>query len=190
MKMGGYYWAALMDWLRGLLWKQEMEVCLVGLNGAGKTTLVNTLANGYGYSQDLIPTVGFNVRTITKGKLRIKLWDIGGQPRFRSMWERYCRGVSSIIFVVDAADRSSLPSSKQELHDLLAKKSLKGAPLLVLGNKIDLPYALSQDELISLMDLPSLAHREVSSYMISCKNCSNIDAVINHLIKCPKLIGS
>lgn len=26
-----------------------------------------------------------------------QLWDIGGQPRFRSMWERYCRGVSAIV---------------------------------------------------------------------------------------------
>ena len=26
-----------------------------------------------------------------------QLWDIGGQPRFRSMWERYCRGVNAIV---------------------------------------------------------------------------------------------
>lgn len=29
--------------------------------------------------------------------LLAQLWDIGGQPRFRSMWERYCRGVSAIV---------------------------------------------------------------------------------------------
>ncbi|CAF4287619.1 unnamed protein product, partial [Adineta steineri] len=23
----------------------------------------------------------------------------GGQPRFRSMWERYCRGVNAIVYV-------------------------------------------------------------------------------------------
>ena len=26
------------------------------------------------------------------------------QPRFRSMWERYCRGVQAIVYVVDSAD--------------------------------------------------------------------------------------
>lgn len=26
-----------------------------------------------------------------------QVWDIGGQPRFRSMWERYCRGVNAIV---------------------------------------------------------------------------------------------
>lgn len=47
----------------------------------------------------MIPTVGFNMRKITKGNVTIKVWDIGGQPRFRSMWERYCRGVNAIVYV-------------------------------------------------------------------------------------------
>ncbi|XP_035745627.1 ADP-ribosylation factor-like protein 8A [Egretta garzetta] len=34
----------------------------------------------------MIPTVGFNMRKITKGNVTIKLWDIGGPPRFRSLW--------------------------------------------------------------------------------------------------------
>lgn len=37
---------------------------------------------------------------------------ISGQPRFRSMWERYCRGVSAIVFVVDSA--IPRPSSEQQ----------------------------------------------------------------------------
>ena len=41
--------------------------------------------------------VGFNMRKVTKGSVTIKLWDLGGQPRFRSMWERYCRSVSAIV---------------------------------------------------------------------------------------------
>jgi GTPase SAR1 family protein len=51
------------------------------------------------FSEDMIPTVGFNMRKVTKGNVTIKIWDIGGQPRFRSMWERYCRGVSAIVWV-------------------------------------------------------------------------------------------
>lgn len=29
--------------------------------------------------------------------LTLPSWDLGGQPRFRSMWERYCRGVNAIV---------------------------------------------------------------------------------------------
>ena len=72
----------LLEWFKSLFWKEEMELTLVGLQHAGKTTFVNVIATG-GYNEDMIPTVGFNMRKITKGNVTIKLWDIGGQPRFR-----------------------------------------------------------------------------------------------------------
>ena len=71
--------------------------------------------------------------------MTIKLWDIGGQPRFRSMWERYCRGVNAIVFIVDSADRSTFATAKTELHALLQKGQLASIPVLVLANKNDLP---------------------------------------------------
>jgi GTPase SAR1 family protein len=109
----------------------------------------------------MIPTVGFNMRKVTKGKVTIKLWDLGGQPRFRSMWERYCRGVHAIVYVVDSADPDNIAVSKTELHDLLAKPALERIPVLVLGNKNDLPEALSVDELIEKLNLKALTNREV-----------------------------
>ena len=54
-------------------------------------------------------------------------------------------------YVVDAADPDNLSVSKSELHDLLSKTSLSGIPLLVLGNKIDRPGALSKDDLTEEM---------------------------------------
>ncbi|CAK9872644.1 unnamed protein product [Sphagnum jensenii] len=175
-------WEAFLNWLRSLFFKQEMELSLIGLQNAGKTSLVNVITTG-GYSEDMIPTVGFNMRKVSKGNVTIKLWDLGGQPRFRTMWERYCRGVSAIVYVVDAADRDNILISKNELHDLLSKPSLDGIPLLVLGNKIDKPEAVSKQQLVSLMGLTSLSDREVAWYTISCKNSTNIDVVIDWLVK-------
>ena len=149
----------VLSWLRNLFFKQEMELTLVGLQNSGKTTLVNVVATG-GFSEDMIPTVGFNMRKVTKGKVTIKLWDLGGQPRFRSMWERYCRGVHAIVYVVDSADPDNIAVSKTELHDLLAKPALERIPVLVLGNKNDLPEALSVDELIEKLNLKALTNRE------------------------------
>ncbi|KAK6253424.1 hypothetical protein QUC31_015144 [Theobroma cacao] len=165
-----------------LFFKQEMELSLIGLQNAGKTSLVNVIATG-GYSEDMIPTVGFNMRKVTKGNVTIKLWDLGGQPRFRSMWERYCRAVSAIVYVVDAADYDNLPVSRRELHDLLSKSSLNSIPLLVLGNKIDKRGALSKENLTEQMGLRSITDREVCCFMISCKNSTNIDTVIDWLVK-------
>ncbi|KPM09178.1 ADP-ribosylation factor-like protein 8B-A-like protein [Sarcoptes scabiei] len=91
------------------------------------------------------------MRKVTKGNVSIKIWDIGGQPRFRSMWEKYCRGVQAIIYMVDAADHSKIEASKTELHALLSKPQLEGIPVLVLGNKKDLAGALDEKQLIDQM---------------------------------------
>ena len=47
------------------------------------------------------------------------------------MWERYCRGVQAIVFVVDSADLDSLGAAKEELHTLLAKPSQRPSLLHV-----------------------------------------------------------
>ncbi|KAJ5751172.1 P-loop containing nucleoside triphosphate hydrolase protein [Penicillium manginii] len=129
-----------------------------------------------------IPTIGFNTKRVQKGHVTLKCWDLGGQPRFRPMWERYCRGVNAIVYIVDAADRGALPAATEELHELINKPTLDGIPLLVLGNKSDLPVKLSVDELIDAMDLKSITHREVSCYGISAKEETNLDAVLHWLI--------
>eukprot|EP00668_Euglena_longa_P040499 GGOE01053321.1.p1 GENE.GGOE01053321.1~~GGOE01053321.1.p1 ORF type:complete len:165 (+),score=13.98 GGOE01053321.1:19-513(+) len=144
--MAGFF-AGILAWFRSLFWKQEMELTLVGLQAAGKTTLLHVISEGkHAAEKDTIPTVGLNTRKVTKGNVSIKLWDIGGQPRFRAMWERYCRGVNAIVFVVDSADSNSLGAATTELHELLSKPALASIPLLVLGNKNDLPNALKGPE--------------------------------------------
>ena len=68
------------------------------------------------WSEDVVPTVAFNYRKVRKGNITLKIWDVAGalpsastvmlcrrrdvctgQPKFRSMWERYCNGVDAIV---------------------------------------------------------------------------------------------
>eukprot|EP01133_Synstelium_polycarpum_P012062 gene12062-14113_t len=173
---------SVLNWFRSLFWKQEMELTLVGLQNSGKTTLVNVISSGQ-FAEDMIPTVGFNMKKVTKGNVTIKLWDIGGQPRFRGMWERYCRGVNAIVYVVDSVDREKFEQSKQALHDLINKPPLLKIPLLVVANKNDLPNAATIEEVIAQFDLKSIVGREVCCYSISAKNSVNIDITLEWLIK-------
>lgn len=114
------------------------------------------------------------------------------------MWERYCRNVNAIVYgypmddavlvadfvryIVDAADKEALPIAAEELHALLEKPVLRGIPLLVLGNKSDLPEKLSVDQLIDALNLKAVTDRETSCYGISAKEETNLDAVLQWLI--------
>lgn len=83
---------------------------------------------------------------------------------------------------MDAADKAAMPVAMEELHALLEKPVLDGIPLLVLGNKSDLPDKLSVDELIDALNMKAISHREVSCYGISAKEETNLDAVLEWLI--------
>jgi ADP-ribosylation factor-like protein 8 len=168
------------DWIKSFFWNKELELSIIGLQNAGKTTLANTLSTGK-FDEDTIPTIGFNHRTMKKGKVSIKMWDLGGQPRFRDSWEKYCRSADAIVYVVDSADVGSLDISKTQLHQLLSWPSLSGIPLLVLGNKNDLQGSLNEVEIVKALELDKIKDRKIACYSVSAKNSVNMDITMKWL---------
>jgi ADP-ribosylation factor-like protein 8 len=85
-------------------------------------SLVNVLSANQ-FSEDVVPTVAFNLRQVRKGNVVMKIWDVAvsslltyplewascagvlirlsfivkGQPKFRNMWDRYARGADAIL---------------------------------------------------------------------------------------------
>ena len=72
---------------------KEMRLLMLGLDAAGKTTILYKLKLG----QDVttIPTVGFNVETVTYKNVKFNVWDVGGQDKIRPLWRHYFSGTFS-----------------------------------------------------------------------------------------------
>lgn len=173
----------LLAWFRDAFWSKEMELSVVGLSNAGKSTLCAAFAIGSGYAMDdMIPTVGFNMRQVKRNNVTMKIWDLGGQSRFKSLWERYCKGVTAIVYVVDASNLEQIDASKAELHELIAKPSLEGIPLLILGNKCDVDGALSVEAIKTRLAVETITGRPLVTCMsVSAKVGTGLEECLEWL---------
>ncbi|XP_077995476.1 uncharacterized protein LOC144448959 [Glandiceps talaboti] len=134
----------------------QARILMLGLDAAGKTTILYKIK--LNETVTTIPTIGFNVETVRPKKgLEFTVWDVGGQEKIRALWRHYYTGTDGLIFVVDSSDRLRFSEAKEELFGILESDEMtRGAPVVVLANKQDLPGASSPAELIEALGLRSL----------------------------------
>ena len=131
---------------------QEIRILILGLDNAGKTTILYRLQIGEVVAT--VPTIGFNVETLTYKNITFSVWDLGGQDSIRPYWRcYYTNTTAALIFVVDSADVARMDIVKKEIEMLLAEQELKGAAILVFANKQDMKGALSEGEIAERLEL-------------------------------------
>ncbi|KAA1089550.1 ADP-ribosylation factor, Arf Arf6 [Puccinia graminis f. sp. tritici] len=140
-----------------LLGNKEMRILMLGLDAAGKTTILYKLK--LNQSVTTIPTVGFNVETVTYKNVKFNVWDVGGQDKIRPLWRHYYTGTQGLVFVVDSQDRERIEEARQELHRILSDREMKDCLLLVFANKQDLPGAMSPTEVTERLGLHKMKDR-------------------------------
>ena len=112
---------------------REVKMCVLGLDNSGKTTILKALSREE--IQNVMPTRGFNVKTLQNGNFKFNVWDLGGQKAIRQHWKNYFEKLDCLIFVIDSSDRMRMDETGEELQKLLEEDQLAGVPVLIFANK-------------------------------------------------------
>ncbi len=119
----------------------KQKICIIGEGGVGKTSLLSLL-QGRDVPQERIPTVGLDVEDSLLNGKNCSIWDLGGQKRFKFMWQDFLRGAGLAVIVCDST-KENVEKTK-EIYDRF-ERSL-GMKIIAIANKQDLPGALTAQE--------------------------------------------
>ncbi|KAJ8906923.1 hypothetical protein NDN08_003407 [Rhodosorus marinus] len=133
------------------LYYKNAKILFLGLDNAGKTTLMHILRDDR--LVQATPTQQPTAEEVIIGSVRFRAFDLGGHAAARQVWRNYYTTVDAVVFLVDSCDRERFTEARQELGQLLDDTNLADVPFLVLGNKIDLAGAASEDELRQILGL-------------------------------------
>jgi len=118
------------------------KVVIFGDAGTGKTTLTQRfLTNLFKSDSKMTIGVDFEVKSleINEKKVKLQIWDFGGEERFRFLLPTYVRGANGALFMYDVTNYSSLAHIDDWL--LIVKKEIRSEdqfPVIVVGGKADL----------------------------------------------------
>ena len=130
---------------------RDTHILMVGLDTAGKTTILYKLK--LNETVTTIPTT-FNVETVSPCKgVTFTVWDVGGQEKIRPLWHHFFQNTQGLIYVVDSSDLERISEARQELFGVLESPEMEGVPVVVIGNKQDLPRALKSHQLAQQLSL-------------------------------------
>lgn len=132
--------------------KPNLHVLIIGLDHAGKTTILEKIKGKFGNQHSLPPdrippTVGMNLAKIVHKGSKVVFWDLGGQIKMRSMWEKYYEEANAVVFVIDSADINRLEEAKLAFDSACEHDFLARVPVIIFANKQDLPGALQPSDI-------------------------------------------
>ena len=127
--------------------KIRAKIVLIGDGGVGKTALRRAWL-GEGFKTEYLMTIGadfasqeltvYHSPSKTTYDVKFQIWDLAGQPRFKSVRDLYYRGAVGALCFFDVTNQSSYMNLVEWIQSYWSLNGIGKRPLLIVGSKCDL----------------------------------------------------
>ena len=167
--------------------KYIFKILLLGPSGTGaKTSLMDRIV-GNTFDPTKLCTIGVDFKIYgikTKyGIVKLQIWDLAGQERFRSLFYSHYKGCHCFILGYDITDKDSFKDIKNTFYNLifnnLGSNPIKNPLIYLVANKIDLQDRIQvpDEEAISFAN-----EKQIPYFKVSAKTGEGVDNLINHIV--------
>ncbi|MBY9021379.1 MAG: GTP-binding protein [Candidatus Lokiarchaeota archaeon] len=115
------------------------KIMMLGDDSAAKTSLTIRYISGF-FLDDLKLTIGVDFYSKTTShngrKVKLQIWDFGGEERFRFLLHQYCKGANAALFLYDITNRSSLDHLPDWTQ--IIREHAGDIPIMMVGTNADL----------------------------------------------------
>ncbi len=143
------------------------KIVIFGDTGSGKTTLTKRFKTDL-FISDSEMTIGVDFETVTfkidGKKVKLMIWEFGGDERFRFILPKYLTGATGGILMYDITNYPSLAHIDNWLSVINGR--MEKIPLVLLGGKADL-YLIRQ---ISFKEGKKIAKAKGFSSFTECSS--------------------
>lgn len=130
------------------------KVIVVGDSAVGKTSLLLNYVDGVS-AKSTNTTVGVDFKNklldVNGESIKLQLWDTAGQERFRTIALSYFRKADGIALIFDVTSSNSFEHIPYWMDNIVEKTDHK-LPIILIGNKGDLPDAITADQAKKMAD--------------------------------------
>jgi len=146
----------------------SLKIIIIGDSNVGKSTIFKKVQNKEINIHKEQPTIGMDFARISYNidnkNVTVHLWDTAGQEKYHCIIKSYFREICGIILMFDISNEQSFNNLKKWLDlTTIEKRCSHKHPILLLGNKNDLPNVINLIELNTFIKTHNVRYHEISS---------------------------
>jgi len=115
------------------------KIMMLGDRSVPKTSLTIRYISGF-FLEDLRLTIGVDFYSKTTGfkgkKVKLQIWDFGGEERFRFLLHQYCKGANGAMFLYDITNPLTLAHLPDWIQ--LIREHAGNIPIMLIGTRLHL----------------------------------------------------